>query len=373
MAGALVRIPIVDLGAQHREIADEVRRGFEEVIRRTAFILGPEVAEFEKEFARYSQVSHCVGVGNGTDALELILRASGIGPGDDVILPANTFVATALAVARAGATPVLVDADPRYYLIDPAQIESRIGPRSRAIIAVHLCGQIAPMEELEAIAREANLLLFEDAAQAQGARRHGRAAGNFGLAAGTSFYPSKNLGAYGDAGAVLTNDSAIANRIRGLRSYGSERKYHHPEAGFNSRLDTLQAVVLLAKLRRLEAWNEARRRAAERYHALLKEMAATLPETLPGNEHVWHFYVVRVPERDRVLKELNEAGVEAAVHYPVPVHLQGAFSHLGYVKGSFPHTEQASEEILSLPLFPGITEEQQTRVAELLRKAIHGG
>lgn len=364
-------VPLVDLSAQHHEIADEVRRGFDDVFENSAFILGPAVREFEVEFARFSGVEHCVGVANGSDALELALRAIGVGAGDEVILPANTFIATALAVLRAGARPVLVDADPTHHLIDTDQVERAVGDRTRAIVAVHLYGQLANMERLQQIAADAGVSLVEDAAQCQGATRNGRAAGSFGVAAATSFYPAKNLGAYGDAGAILTNQGAIAARLRCLRSYGGEQKYQHPEVGFNSRLDTLQAIVLLAKLKRLADWNEQRRQAAAHYAALLAEVENVgLPETLDGNEHVWHVYVVRVPERDRVVSELNAAGIEASIHYPVPIHLQGALSPLGYRPGDFPISEQSAREILSLPLFPGITGEQQQRVVEQLCKAL---
>lgn len=364
-------IPLVDLGAQHRQVADEVAEGLGRVIGDTAFILGEEVRAFEREYGDFLGAPYCVGVASGTDALELAVRALDIGPGDEVILPANTFIATALAVARAGATPVLVDCDPDRHLIDPEGVADRLGPRTRAVMAVHLFGQIAPMEALAEIVADTNVRLLEDAAQAQGARRHGQSAGTIGVAAGTSFYPGKNLGAYGDAGAVTTTVEAVARRVAALRNYGSEVKYHHPEMGFNSRLDSLQAVVLRAKLRLLPRWNEARRKAAARYARLLAEFeGVTLPETLPGNEHVFHLYVVRVPERDEVLRRLNAAGVGAGIHYPVPVHLQGAFSQLGHERGDFPITEAAADEILSLPLFPEITFEQQAQVADELRRAL---
>ena len=365
------RIPLVDLAWQHRVVADDVARGFARVIEHTAFILGDEVGQFEDAFARFGRVAHCVGVANGTDALELALRAAGVGPGDEVILPANTFVATALAVTRAGATPALADCDPVHLLIDPADVEARVGPRTRALLPVPLYGQMAPMEALQVIARRAGLVLIEDAAQAQGATRPGLGAGAFGLAAGTSFYPGKNLGAYGDAGAVLTGSAEIAARVRALRNYGGEIKHRHPERGFNSRLDTLQAAVLLAKLPHLPAWNDARRAGAQRYHELLAELPRVgRPATLPGNEHVWHLYVVRVPERDRILAHLAAAGIGAGIHYPTPIHLLGAFAHLGHRRGDFPVAERAADEVLSLPLFPGITVGQQERVVDELRRAL---
>jgi dTDP-4-amino-4,6-dideoxygalactose transaminase len=367
----VTRIPLVDLVAQHREIAEEVQRGFARVLERATFILGEEVAAFEEAFARFCGVRHCVAVANGTDALEIVLRALGVGPGDEVIVPTNSFIATALAVARAGATPVLVDCDPVFHLIAVDDVARKLGRRTKAIFGVHLYGQAAAMEELAAVAGGTGCLVLEDAAQAHGALRHGRATGGLGVAAATSFYPAKNLGAYGDGGAVLTDSDAVARAARALRSYGSDAKHHHPELGFNSRLDTLQAVVLSAKLARLPAWNEARREAARRYHELLADIPGMrLPATLAGNEHAWHLYVVRVPRRDHVLRALEAAGIGAAVHYPVPMHLQGALRHLGHRRGDFPAAETAADEVLSLPLFPGITAAQQERVTVALRRAL---
>ena len=368
-------IPLVDLKLQYHRIEAEVREGFDEVLSNTSFILGPHVRAFEVAYARFIGAGHCLGVANGTDALELALRAVGIGAReggarDEVIVQANTFIASALAVERAGATPVLVDCEPEHHLIDVAQIESKITERTRAIMPVHLYGQMAPMEELEKLAEKHDLLIIEDAAQSQGASRHGRRAGSVGKAAGTSFYPGKNLGAFGDGGAVTTNDDEVATKVRALRNYGSEVKYHHPETGFNSRLDSLQAVVLSAKLAVLDAWNGERREAAARYQTLLKDLDVVLPGTLEGNEHVWHLYVVRVPNRDQTLKRINEAGIGAGIHYPTCIHQQGAFSHLGLGAGAFPVAEKSASEILSLPLFPGITAEQQEQVAEALRAAL---
>jgi dTDP-4-amino-4,6-dideoxygalactose transaminase len=364
-------IPLVDLAAQHRQIADEVSAGFARVIERASFVLGPEVAEFEAAFARFVGVAHCVGTANGTDALELALRALGVGTGDEVILPTNSFIASALAVARAGATPVLVDCEPASHLLDVADVARKLTPRTRAIMPVHLHGQLAPVEELTPLVQGRRIAIVEDAAQAQGATRHGRGAGTFGAVAGTSFYPAKNLGAYGDAGAVLTTSDEIAQRVRALRNYGSEIKYQHAETGFNSRLDTLQAVVLSAKLKRLAGWNAARRVAALRYGELLAGIPGlTLPVTLAGNEPIWHLYVVRVPRRDAVLAQLNAEGVGAAVHYPTPIHLQGAFRRLGHGKGDFPVAERTAGEILSLPLYAEITLAQQERVASVLKQAL---
>ena len=367
---SLPPIPLVDLAAQHDEIADEVTRGFARVIEKTAFVHGPDVALFEGEFAAFSGVRHCIGVANGTDALELPLRALDIGPGHEVIVPVNSFVATALGVARSGATPVFVDCDEEYHLIDVEKAASRITPRTRAIVPVHLYGQMASMECLKALADKSGLLIVEDAAQAQGATRNGSGVAAMTAAAGTSFYPGKNLGAYGDAGAVLTGSDDLAKRIRALGNYGSEVKYHHPETGFNSRLDTMQAVVLRAKLRHLARWNEARRVAARRYDELLQDVPfVQRPSTMPGNAHIFHLYIVRVAHRDHVLKALHDAGVGAGVHYPVPMHLQGAFRSLGHKEGDFPVAEQAAKEILSLPLYPQITVEQQERVVAALKRA----
>jgi dTDP-4-amino-4,6-dideoxygalactose transaminase len=361
-------IPLVDLGAQHAAVADEVAEGWQEVLARTAFIGGPQVAAFEREYAEFIGVPHCVAMANGTDAIEIALRALGVGPGDECILPANTFIATAEAVCRAGARPVLVDcADDDTYLIDTEAVGAAVTPRTAAIIPVHLYGQAAPVERLLPLARRTGAWLVEDAAQSQGARRNGPSAGALGDAAATSFYPGKNLGAYGDAGAALTGSADVAARMCMIRDHGSPRKYQHEVVGVNSRLDTLQAVVLSAKLRRLAAWNAARRLAAARYDELLSGCDDIIrPRTLDGNEHVWHLYTVRVPNRDRVLKEMHAAGIGAGIHYPVPIHLTTAFAGLGYPEGAFPVAEQASRDLLSLPLFAEITEAQQERVASVL-------
>src|SRR5690349_3058489 len=368
----MTRIPLVDLAAAHAEVAEEVEAGFKRIIAETAFVGGAEVAAFEQEYAAFSGLPHCVGVANGTDALELALRAVGVGPGSEVILPANTFIATAEAVARAGARVVLVDCDPRTYLIDVEAALAAVTPATRAIVPVHLYGQLAPVEQLRAGLAGRDVAIVEDAAQCQGATRHGRGAGADGIAA-TSFYPGKNLGAYGDAGAVVTAAEDLATTVRTLGSHGGLKKYTHDLVGVNSRLDGLQAVVLRAKLARLAGWNARRRAAAARYDELLAGLEVVLPVTLDGNEHVWHIYCVRVPgdasgvRRDEVLSRLNAAGVGAAIHYPVPVHRTGAFADLG---GSFPHAEAAGPEILSLPIYPQITPEQQGRVAEALAVAL---
>ena len=364
-------IPLVDLSLQHAQVAEEVEGGFAEVLSAGDFIGGKAVAAFEQEYADFLGARACVGVGNGTDALEMALRAVGVGHGDEVVLPANTFIATAEAVLRAGARPVLVDVDDDALLIDPGQVEDAVTDRTRAIVPVDLYGQPAPFEELPAAVAERGLAVVEDAAQSQGASRHGRPAGTLADLAATSFYPGKNLGAYGDGGAVTTDDDELAVRVRLLGAHGSPAKYEHTVVGFNSRLDTLQAVVLRAKLRRLREWNGERARAAAAYDDLLSRTPEVrTPVTLPGNTHAWHLYVVRVPERDRVLDHLKAEGVGAGVHYPVPLHLTPALSHLGQGRGRFPVAEAAAGQILSLPMFPGITLGQQERVVDALLAAL---
>jgi dTDP-4-amino-4,6-dideoxygalactose transaminase len=364
-------IPLVDLALQHAEVVEEIEQGFARVVASSAYIRGPEVEAFESEFAAYAGVLACVGVANGTDAVELALRALGIGPGCEVVMAANTFVATAEAAERAGATVVLADCDPSTLLLDPEVLGDRISPRVRAIVPTHLYGQIAPMSAIGAIAERHGAVVVEDAAQAQGARQHGQGIGQFGHAAATSFYPGKNLGAYGDGGAVLTGDESVASFVRSFGGHGVGVSGHHELVGTNSRLDSLQAVVLRAKLRRLDAWNRRRVVAAARYDALLTDVEGIrLPVTAPGNAHVWHLYVVRVPRRDEIVTALHHVGIRAGVHYRHPVHLEPAFAHLGYVRGDFPVAEAATDEVLSLPLYPGITEAQQRRVCDVLRKAM---
>jgi dTDP-4-amino-4,6-dideoxygalactose transaminase len=366
-------VPLVDLVAQQADVHAEVMDGLAEVFSQAAFIGGPAVTEFEAAYARFLGARHCVGVANGTDALELALRAAGVAAGDEVILPANTFIATAEAASRIGAVPVPVDVDPDYLLIDPEAVAAAVTARTRAIVPVHLFGQTAFVERLIPIASACGAVIVEDAAQSQGATRFGRSAGTLGLAAGTSFYPGKNLGAAGDAGAVITDDDDVATRARTLSSHGSLRKYEHDVVGFNSRLDAVQAVVLRAKLAKLRAWNLQRRAAAERYSPLLADVPGVqVPREAPGNMDIWHLYVVRVPDRDAVLAALQAAGIQAGVHYPVPVHLSGAYASRGWAPGAFPVAEAAAGQILSLPLFPHITAEQQERVVAALQAAIGG-
>ncbi|WP_193608112.1 DegT/DnrJ/EryC1/StrS family aminotransferase [Nocardioides lijunqiniae] len=364
-------IPLVDLAAQHDEVADEVSIGLADVFRRTAFVGGREVDEFERQYAAYVGTRHCVGVANGTDGLELALRAVGVRAGGEVVLPANTFIATAEAVSRIGAHPVLVDVDEDHLLIDPDRVREAITPRTQAVVPVHLFGQTAFVERLQAVTGD--IPLVEDAAQAQGALRHGRPAGSLGAVAATSFYPGKNLGAAGDAGAVMTDDPDVAATVRVLAAHGSPRKYVHDVVGMNSRLDTVQAVYLSAKLSRLEKWNELRREAAARYAELLVDVAGLrLPRSAEGNTDVWHLYVVRSRHRDRLLADLGAAGIGAGVHYPTPVHLTGAYAHLGLGPGTFPVSERAAGEILSLPMYPHLAGDQQERVATAVAASLGG-
>jgi dTDP-4-amino-4,6-dideoxygalactose transaminase len=369
-AETIATVPFVDLRASHAEMAAEIQGGLDRVLMDAAFIKGKEVESFEREYASFTGVSHCIGVANGTDALELALRAVAVPAGSEVLLPANTFVATAEAVVRAGARPVLADVDPDYLLLEAGSV-TPAGPNLAAVVPVHLYGQMAPMAGILAAAARRSVPVIEDAAQAHGATQDGAPAGSFGVMAGVSFYPGKNLGAYGDAGAVLTQSAQLARAVRLLGDHGSERKYEHVTLGFNSRLDALQAVILRIRLRRLARWNAARREAALRYTELLSDLnEVSLPQILPGNEHVWHLYVIRVARRDHVLQCLHDHGIQAAIHYPVPVHLQPAFRNLGYAPGDFPIAEAAAGQILSLPIYPQITPEQQCRVAEAIRYAL---
>jgi len=374
-SSAFMPVPFQNLPLQTAALRPELDAAIAEVLRHCQFILGPEVATFEAEWAKFCGAQHAVGVGSGTDALQIILRALDIGPGDEVITAANSFIATAEAVAHAGAKPVLADCSPDNYLLDPAAVAAAITPRTRAIMPVHLYGQPADMAALGALAQKHGLALVEDAAQAHGATlADGRACGTLGVAAGFSFYPGKNLGAFGDGGAVTTGDAELARRVKLLRNWGSVVKYHHEVEGWNSRLDTLQAAILGVKLRRLAAWNDARRAAAGWYRAALSDMPGlALPAEAPWcGRHVWHLYVVRILERDRdeVARALAADGIQTVVHYPVPIHRQKAYAHLGHGEGTFPHAEQAARTILSLPMFPEITQDQVAQVAASLRRAL---
>lgn len=368
-----MRVPFLDLKAQYSSIRGEIDEAVRRVIERTAFAGGPFVAEFEREFAAAVGAEHAVGVSSGTSALWLALVASGIGPGDEVITVPNTFIATAEAVSFAGAMPVFVDIDESTYTMDPALLERAITRRTRAVIPVHLFGQTADMGPIMEIARAHGLMVLEDAAQAHGAEYLGRPAGSMGDAAAFSFYPGKNLGAYGEAGAVVTNDAALAERIRMLRDHGQERKYSHRMIGWNARMDGIQGAVLRVKLRHLQAWNDARRANAHAYaEALGGANQVVLPAEAPGRRHVYHIFALRVPARDDVMNTLKARDIHCGIHYPVPVHLQEAYRHLGISKGGFPVTERCAEEFLSLPMFPELTREQIAFVADELHRAITG-
>jgi dTDP-4-amino-4,6-dideoxygalactose transaminase len=363
-------IPLIDLKAQYASIKPEIDAAVQRVLDDAAFVLGPEVEAFEAAFARYCEVRHAIGVSSGTAALQLALLACGVGPGDEVITSSFTFIATAEAISHVGARPVLVDIDPGTYNLVPDQVEAAIGPRTKVIIPVHLFGWPADMDRLPEIARRHGLKLIEDAAQAHGARHRGRPVGTFGDAACFSFYPGKNLGAYGDAGMVVTGDDEIAARLRLLRDHGRRTKYEHAIVGYGERLDTLQGAVLGVKLPRLDGWNAARLEAAGRYRDLLADLPIVLPREPPAIESVYHLFVIRTAHRDRVLQHLWDAGIGAGVHYPIPLHRQPAYLDLGYPAGSFPAAEKASQEVISLPLYPEITAAQQTEVAASLRAAL---
>jgi dTDP-4-amino-4,6-dideoxygalactose transaminase len=360
-------IPLVDLKAQYAAIAPEIDVAIQGVLDEACFILGPPLEAFEQAFAAFCKTKHCIGVASGTDALNLIFRAMGIGTGDEVIVPAFTFVATALGVDLAGAKPVLVDVCRSDGLIDPERIVAAITPRTRAILPVHLYGRCADMDPIRAIAAERGLRVVEDAAQAHGALYKGRPAGSLGDAAAFSFYPGKNLGAYGDGGAITTNDDALAERLLLLRNWGSRKKYHHEEPGLNSRLDTLQAAILSVKLGHLSDWNNRRRRHAARYDTLLAGHGEFRhPVDRSGDQPVYHIYALRHPRRDQVLERFQAKGVQASIHYPFPVHRLGAFRHLAIPGAHLSESEAWAAECLSLPLYPELDEEKIAFVVSCL-------
>jgi dTDP-4-amino-4,6-dideoxygalactose transaminase len=362
-------IPFLDFGAMHAELRPALDAAYRRVIDSNWLILGHELERFEAEFAAYCEAKHCVGVGNGLDALYLILRALEIGPGDEVIVPANTYIATWLAVSYAGGRPVPVEPEPRTYNLDPAAVEAAITARTRAIMPVHLYGQPADMDQINDVARRHGLKVVEDAAQAHGARYKGRRTGSLGHAAGFSFYPGKNLGALGDGGAVVTNDPELADRVRVLRNYGSRTKYRNEVKGVNSRLDELQAAFLRAKLGVLDDWNDRRRTAASHYLQGLADLEITLPFAPDWAEPVWHVFVVRTPRRDAVQRALADAGVGTVIHYPVPPHLQPAYIELGLGPGTFLIAEAIHREVLSLPIWPQMSTDEIGRVCDALSRA----
>ena len=368
------RIPLVDLQAAHRKLIPDILPLVEAVMARSDFVLGSEVDRFETSFARFCGAQWAVGVANGTEAIHLALRALSVGRGDEVLVPANTFIATALGVTYTGARPVLVDCSEDDFLMDLRAAESKITDRTKIVLPVHLFGRMVDPEPILDLCARRGLTMVEDAAQAHGAETSGRRAGAAGTAGCFSFFPGKNLGAFGDAGAVVTSDASVRDRLRALRNYGSTEKYHHPEVGFNCRLDTIQAVVLNYKLERLPDASRARLRHAKGYQDRLSGVGdLILPDIPDDGSHVFHLFVVRTARRDDMLSYLHELGVMAGIHYPTPIHLHGAFHHLDEKEGAFPVAEKLAQEIISLPLYPELTDQQLDRVAEVVRRFFEGG
>lgn len=367
-----MRVPLLDLTRQHRSLEVDLQAAIGEVLRDGHFIMGPNVRALESEIAAYTGVDHAAGVANGSDAIHLALLAAGVGPGDEVICPAFTFFATAGAVARAGATPVFADIDPDAYTVSPDDVARRITTRTRAIIPVHLYGHAAPMAEIMRMAGEHGLIVIEDTAQAIGATVEGRKVASIGHLGTYSFFPSKNLGAYGDGGMVTTHDPDLAEKVRLLRVHGAQPRYYHRLLGYNSRLDELQAAILRIKLNHLDGWNACRRSAAERYNELFHQAGmsdrVSIPTERPGCTHVYHQYTVRADRRDLLQKHLESHGIGTAVYYPLPLHLQPVFKELGYRPGDLPATETACGQVLSLPIFPELTAAEQ----EYVVSHIHG-
>jgi len=365
-SGGATNIPMVDLRRQHQNLKMELRLAMDRVILNTRFVNGKEVGEFEREFARFCRAEHCVGTSSGTDALTLTLSAFGIQAGDEVITSPHTFIATAEAILAVGAKPVFADIDETSFNLDPRAVEKKITPRTKAIVPVHLYGNPASMEEITEMVKDRGILVVGDAAQAHGAEFKGRNVAQWGDAACFSFFPGKNLGAYGDAGAVVTSNAELAERAAALRNHGRKDKFTHLIPGCNARLDTLQAAVLLVKLRYLARWNEARRRVAARYREGLQGLPLKLPAESNDAKHVFHQFVVRLPQRDRLREFLKEKGVSTGIHYPLPLHLQPALKELGYKGGDFPVTERVTDEILSLPIFPELSDESTDYVIDCI-------
>lgn len=368
-----MKVPFLDLKASYLELKEELDAAYHRVMESGWYILGEEVEAFEREFAAYCEAKHCIGVGNGLDALHLILRAYGIGMGSEVIVPANTYIATWLAVSYAGATSVPVEPDVRTFNINPDLIEAAITPKTRAIMPVHLYGHAADMDPINVIAKRHGLKVIEDAAQAHGAFYKGRRTGSLGDAAGFSFYPGKNLGAFGDGGAVVTNDGELADKVRVLRNYGSRVKYENDAKGFNSRLDEMQAAFLRVKLKKLDEWNNRRRETARQYLERLDNTPdLTLPHTAEWAEHVWHQFVVCHSRRDRLQNHLKQAGIATLIHYPIPPHLSGAYADRGCKEGDFPISEKLAREVLSLPMGAHVTTIDLDFVISVLKKGFIG-
>jgi len=366
------RIPLLDLTAQYSSIKHEINEAMARVLETSDFILGEDLELFEAEFGAYCETTHCIGVDSGLSALELVLRAWGIGPGDEVITAANTFIATAFAISNTGAVPVLVDVDPETCNIDPDAVRSAITSRTKALIPVHLYGMPADMDRINALAAQYGLAVLEDACQAHGAKYHGRRAGSLGHAAAFSFYPGKNLGAYGDGGAIVTNDDALAGQLRAMRNYGQQEKYIHCTKGFNRRLDTIQAAVLRVKLRHLDQWNAMRDRHARSYSELLHCSSVSIPRKDAPLDSAWHLYVVRSPFRDALRAHLDGHGIVTGMHYPTPIHMQAAYVDAGYRKGDFPITEKLASEVLSLPMYAELQPHSLERTAEAIMSIPEG-
>lgn len=366
-----MKVPFVDFVSPYQELKAELDEAYARFMQSAWYVLGKEVEAFEAEYAAYCGSKHCIGVANGLDAMHLVLRAWGVGSGDEVIVPSNTYIATWLAVTAVGATPVPVEPDPRTCNLDPARIEAAITPWTKVILPVHLYGQTADMQPINEVAHSHGLKVLEDAAQAQGAKCRGRRAGSLGDAAGHSFYPTKNLGAFGDAGAVTTDDAELADKVRTLRNYGSKKRYYNEVQGVNSRLDELQAALLRVKLRHLEAWNARRSKLAEFYLRELTHHASriTVPHVPTWAEPAWHLFTIRHPQRDALQAKLAEAGIGTLIHYPVPPHLSGAYAEMNWQRGAFPLAEEIADTILSLPLGPHVTEEQAAHVGQAIRTA----
>ena len=362
-------IPFLSFDKTNDIIRSEMSAAFNDVFESKWYILGDKVKQFENEYASYNEVKYCVGTSNGLDALHLSLKAAGVGSGDEVIVPSNTFIATLLAISYVGATPVLVEPDPATYNIDPVKIEAAITSRTKVIMPVHLYGQCCEMKEIMAVASKHNLFVIEDNAQAQGSSHFGKLAGSFGNINGTSFYPGKNLGALGDAGAITTNDEDLAKKITVLRNYGSEKKYHNEVVGYNMRLDELQAALLSVKLKYLATWTAERQQIADWYNAALSGVAdIVLPVVANGATHVYHLYVVRVQRRNELQEYLQQNGIGTLIHYPVPPHLQQAYSHLGFKVGDFPIAEEIAKTCLSLPIWPGLKNQEVVFISEQIKK-----
>jgi dTDP-4-amino-4,6-dideoxygalactose transaminase len=366
-----MNVPFLDLKAQYLTIKDEVQDAINEVLENTAYVLGKSVADFEQNFAHAHDAKFCYGTSSGTDANHMVLWALGVGPGDEVIVPANTFIATAWGATLCGAKPVFVDCHPESYNIDPEKVEAAITKRTRAIVAVHLYGQPADMDPLHEIAKVNNIYLVEDAAQAHLSEYKGNKVGGLSESASFSFYPGKNLGAYGEGGAVMTNNPDLANKFKMLRDHGMIQKYHHETLGHNYRMEGIQGAVLGVKLKYLAQWTEERRKVAAKYYQLLsKNDQIILPQEMSYAKHVYHLFVIQVKngKRDKLMHHLNEKGIASGLHYPIPLHLQKCFNYLGYKKGDFPVSEQLAEHGLSLPIYPELNDEQINYVCEKIRK-----